>query len=257
MNFSAKYAVKFNILFLFVWLELSPFNLPLRAEAYGGFPSYQHQLPGLIADALPDGWGLLVMDRLFKANHRPLATLSPLDRLAFIHDRAMGALVFEPADPLGTDAEDIALTELARSAQLVLADKHTTALKQLALLGGSPHGARPKVLVQFDSNARTISIPLAPACAGERGPYVTRHKAVWAWRTGAAIEIALSDQRGTLQANAGDVIVDYGGGDLAVVAGSIFDGSYERTQGPHRPADGDTGGRRGCRQLRPARDWSG
>ena len=146
-------------------LELSPFNLPLRAEAYGEFPTYQHQLPGLIADALPDGWGLLVMDRLFKAHGRTASTVSPLDRLAFIHDRAMGALAFEPADPLGMDAEDVDLLELAKSAQLVLADKATSVLKQLALLGGSPHGARPKVLVQFDRNTRTISS--LPGAGGE------------------------------------------------------------------------------------------
>lgn len=85
--------------------------------------------------------------------------------------------------------------------------------------------------------------PVAPLRAGDGdgGAYVKRQKEVWAWRAGAAIEIALSDQRGTLQANAGDVIVDYGGGDLAVVAASIFEASYERTQELHGPADGDSG----------------
>lgn len=80
--------------------------------------------------------------------------------------------------------------------------------------------------------------PVAPVCAGQRGSYVKRRKAVWAWRTGAAVEIALSGGRGTLRANAGDVIVDYGDCDLAVVAASIFDGSYERA---NEPAAGDTG----------------
>ena len=42
-------------------LELSPRHLKLRPQAYGSFPDYQHRLPGLIADALPDGWGLLLM----------------------------------------------------------------------------------------------------------------------------------------------------------------------------------------------------
>jgi serine/threonine-protein kinase HipA len=46
-------------------LELSPLHLKLRADAYGGFPTHLHRLPGLIADSLPDGWGLLLMDRLF------------------------------------------------------------------------------------------------------------------------------------------------------------------------------------------------
>lgn len=138
-------------------LSLSPFRLPLQQAAFSGFPSYQDFLPGLIADALPDGWGRLLMDRLFRKNGRDLTMVSPLDRLAFINGRAMGALVFEPADVQGLTTEDMDLLELAKSAQLVLADKDTAALKQLALLGGSPHGARPKVLVQFDKVERTIS----------------------------------------------------------------------------------------------------
>lgn len=32
-------------------LELSPRHLKLRSQAYGGFPAYQHRLPGLVADA--------------------------------------------------------------------------------------------------------------------------------------------------------------------------------------------------------------
>ena len=68
---------------------------------------------------------------------------------------------------------------------------------------------------------------VAPLQAGQDGAYVKRHKTVWAWRSGAAVEIALSGGRGTLRANAGDVIIDYGGGDLAVVTASIFEGSYQ------------------------------
>lgn len=81
-------------------LELSPRHLALRAQAYGGFAEHQMLLPGLVADALPDGWGLMLMDRLFRKAGRPSSGLSPLDRLAFIGTRAMGALRFEPADPL-------------------------------------------------------------------------------------------------------------------------------------------------------------
>ncbi len=33
-------------------LELSPLHLKLRADAYGGFPTHLHRLPGLIADSL-------------------------------------------------------------------------------------------------------------------------------------------------------------------------------------------------------------
>ena len=119
-------------------LELSPRHLALRASAFGGFPEHQMRLPGLVADALPDGWGLMLMDRLFRKAGRPSSGLSPLDRLAFIGTRAMGALTFEPADPLALSGEDVQLLELAQQAQAVIADKDTEALKALALMGGSP-----------------------------------------------------------------------------------------------------------------------
>ena len=37
-------------------LELSPFKLPLSTKSYGDFSEHQLRLPGLISDALPDGW---------------------------------------------------------------------------------------------------------------------------------------------------------------------------------------------------------
>ena len=137
-------------------LELSPRHLVLRAQAYGGFPEHQMRLPGLVADALPDGWGLMLMDRLFRKAGRQSSELSPLDRLAFIGTRAMGALTFEPADPLALLAEDVQLLALAQQAQAVIAGQDSVALKALALMGGSPHGARPKVLVFHDPHTGHI-----------------------------------------------------------------------------------------------------
>lgn len=143
-------------------LELSPRHLKLRQQAYGEFPEHMLRLPGLIADALPDGWGLLLMDRLFRKSGRNPATLSSLDRLSFINGRALGALTFEPATDQGLPGEDVSLLELAREAQVVLADKDTDALRQLALMGGSPHGARPKVLVHYDVSTGSMSTQPTP-----------------------------------------------------------------------------------------------
>jgi serine/threonine-protein kinase HipA len=143
-------------------LELSPPNLRLRAEAYGGFPKYLQRLPGLIADSLPDGWGLLVMDRDFQENGINPATLSPLDRLAFLGSRTMGALTFEPADDLKLATEDVKLLELAAEAETIVKGKDTDALHKLALMGGSPQGARPKVLVHYNKqNGAMSTAPVA------------------------------------------------------------------------------------------------
>lgn len=129
-------------------LELSPRMLKLRSAAYGDFPDYLMRLPGLVADCLPDGWGLLLMDRAFRK--LGMRQISPLDRLAFIGDRAMGALTFAPANEDALPDEDVNLPELARSVRTVLDGKDADVLRRLILLGGSPHGARPKALVHYD-----------------------------------------------------------------------------------------------------------
>lgn len=131
-------------------LELSPRHLALRALAYGDFPAHQMRLPGLVADALPDGWGLLLMDRLFRKIGRDPASVSPLDRLAFINGRAIGALTFDPSQKMDLPAEDVQLLALAQQARVVIAGRDSDTLRALAVMGGSPHGARPKVLVHYN-----------------------------------------------------------------------------------------------------------
>ncbi|MDF1483638.1 type II toxin-antitoxin system HipA family toxin [Ramlibacter sp. H39-3-26] len=136
-------------------LELSPLHLKLRATAYGGFPPHLLRLPGLIADSLPDGWGLLLMDRLLR--QQGLRHPGPLDRLAFIGDRAIGALRFVPAAEPDAEEPDWSLLALAQESERVLAGEAGAALRELALTGGSPQGARPKALVQYDAGAGHIS----------------------------------------------------------------------------------------------------
>ena len=136
-------------------LELSPYRLKLSPQAYRDFPDYQFRLPGVIADSLPDGWGLLLMDRLFRQIRKDPAEVSPLDRLAFIADRGMSAFVFEPADFAALDQTDLDLLALATRTQGVLSGHDNDALRQLALLGGSPQGARPKVLAFRHEQSQT------------------------------------------------------------------------------------------------------
>lgn len=137
-------------------IDLSPRHLKLRAEAYGGFPSHLSHLPGLVSDALPDGWGLLLMNRLFSQAGRNPDTVSPLDRLAFVGRRAMGALSFRPSEELDGEGTNWSLLQLAQAAHQV-ADEDVVALRMLALAGGSPHGARPKALVMYDFQTRIVS----------------------------------------------------------------------------------------------------
>ena len=140
-------------------IELSPQKLKLRADAYGDFPAHQLRLPGLIADALPDGWGLYLMDRLFVKNGTPAHAISPLDRLALMGGRAIGALSFQPTsgDELYSLDRHFSLLSLATEAQKEISGQESEVLRELLILGGSPHGARPKVLVNYDQQSREIS----------------------------------------------------------------------------------------------------
>ena len=142
-------------------LFLSPRHLPLQKQAMGNFPSHQWRLPGLFADSLPDGWGMLLMDKLFRKQGIRLEQFSPLDRLSFIGHRGMGALTYEPDTQGDVLADTVDLVALAQETVLVLQGADTETLQRLALLGGSPQGARPKVLVFYDpASARISTTPM-------------------------------------------------------------------------------------------------
>lgn len=144
-------------------LELSPRCLPLQSTAFSGFEKHQWYLPGLIADSMPDGWGLLLMDKMFRKNAVDTQNLSPLDRLAFIGDHAIGALSFKPSTMMELEAKDLDLLQLAYESHKILESQDSDELKTLARLGGSPQGARPKVLLEVAiDTAGTVNYSTRP-----------------------------------------------------------------------------------------------
>jgi serine/threonine-protein kinase HipA len=130
-------------------LELSSYTLPLAGpQLRRGFASHQLALPGPVYDSLPDGWGMLLMDRLIRRRGLNTARIGPLERLAFIGNNAMGAMSFEPVAPEGQQPQaHIPLELLAAEVQEVLKGEGGEFLQTLLLVGGSPQGARPKALV--------------------------------------------------------------------------------------------------------------
>jgi serine/threonine-protein kinase HipA len=128
-------------------LELSPIHLPLRPGVVTGGPELDG-LMGVFDDSLPDGWGRLLIDRRAVELGMSSAALTPLDRLTLVGARSIGALVYEP-EVVIDDPAVVKLSELARQADLVLHDAAGADLERLIAVGGSPQGARPKVLVQL------------------------------------------------------------------------------------------------------------
>src|SRR5690606_31689906 len=93
---------------------------------------------------------------------------------------AMGALRFAPASDVGTQEHDWSLLALAEQSRLALAGEADAALRELALAGGSPQGARPKALVQYD--ATTGQVGTRPDATGSpwlvKFPSQNEHKEV-------------------------------------------------------------------------------
>lgn len=133
--------------FLNSGLQLSPFLLPLKAGAVHAEPAPWHGLFGLFNDSIPDGWGLLLMDRHLKSLGVETRFLTPLDRLAYVGKRAMGALTYEPAKHVDEAAFAIDLPLMAHSAMEIYEGHASQVLPQMARAGGSPGGARPKILI--------------------------------------------------------------------------------------------------------------
>ncbi|MBA0177731.1 type II toxin-antitoxin system HipA family toxin [Pectobacterium carotovorum] len=140
-------------------LELSSLRLPLKGSRLSrGFPSHQLGLPGPVYDSLPDGWGMLLMDRLFRLRGLNTARIGPLERLTYIGSNAMGAMSFEPSQPeAAAVVEDIPLAQLSAEVQEVLEGEGGAFLQRLLQMGGSPQGARPKALLYRDPEAKTFT----------------------------------------------------------------------------------------------------
>ncbi|MBL4760127.1 MAG: type II toxin-antitoxin system HipA family toxin [Mariprofundaceae bacterium] len=146
--FKQKIYFEYDAGFLESGLNLSPFLLPLKSGAQTPQANNPwHGLFGVFNDSLPDGWGLLLMDRHLQSLGVDIGHLSPLDRLAYIGNRGMGALSYKPSKAMGKEGFDIDLSELAASAISIYEGNTKECLAELSQAGGSPGGARPKVLV--------------------------------------------------------------------------------------------------------------
>ena len=83
-------------------IELAPLTLPLGDRgATFVFPNLPdatfHHLPGMLADALPDAFGNALIDACMAQRGMAKSEVTPLDRLAHMGKRGMGALEFKPA----------------------------------------------------------------------------------------------------------------------------------------------------------------
>ncbi len=145
--------------FLECGIPLSPYFLPLRSGTFVDGKQTFDGLFGVFNDSLPDGWGLLLLDRALARKGRSLAQASPLERLTLVGSCAMGALEYEPDSSANEDGTAFDLDTLAEESRRILGEReyHGEHLDDLLRLNGSLAGARPKIMLSIPDENGKIS----------------------------------------------------------------------------------------------------
>jgi len=155
-------------------IDIAPLTMPLenlkRGDKIFSFPSHKNRtfngLPGLLADSLPDDYGNSIIDEWFAAKQMRVQ-VTPLDRLSYIGNRAMGALEYEPAlDTMAlNESAQIEIDELTKLAKDILTQREDFSAKitenaqnyiNILRVGTSAGGAKPKAIIALNETTGEI-----------------------------------------------------------------------------------------------------
>ena len=162
------YAFEYDPIFVKQGIEVAPLTMPL-AQAGDPFiftdlpaPTFK-RLPAMLADALPDDFGNALIDAWMASKGISREAITPLDRLAYMGRRGMGALEFRPArGPNVASHTAIKMNRLVESARLAVqgqidTDAHArAALAQVIQVGTSAGGARAKAAIVWNPSTDEI-----------------------------------------------------------------------------------------------------
>src|ERR1035437_747836 len=149
-----KIYFKYYTSFVKSGLEISPFKLKLSEKIYSADAAPFEGLYGVFADSLPDGWGRLLLDRTLASRGMLIQDIMPLQRLSFVGAKGMGALIYRPeTEPFSKKESQLELDSIAKEMNFVIEGSSYEAIEELYNLGGSSGGARPKILVGYNSKA--------------------------------------------------------------------------------------------------------
>ncbi len=157
-------------------LEISPLHLPLSQTGPIQFPALRRLeafegLPGVLADALPDRFGNAIIQSYFSRRGEPERALSPVQKLLYIGNRAMGALEFRPALHLRerrAEQESLEIRSLVEQARRLIEGDTDQAVREIMRVGGSAGGARPKAVILWNREARRVRSAFAKPAAGDQ-----------------------------------------------------------------------------------------
>jgi serine/threonine-protein kinase HipA len=158
-------------------VELAPTTMPIAAAARPSVfpalpPGTYHRLPAMIADSLPDDFGNALTTAYLANEGVQPDQITPLDRLAYLGLRGIGALEYRPQrGPRTRKSTAIELSDLVVTARSALAgdlgteEGITSAVSQLIAVGTSAGGARAKAVVALHPETgelRSGQVPTDP-----------------------------------------------------------------------------------------------
>ncbi len=131
--------------------NLSPLKLPFSEVVVSADKLPFEGLFGVFNDSLPDGWGRLLLDRSLTSKGIDIVGITPLDRLAYVGARGLGALIYKPEILSGNESDTVPeLDLLAAEMDLLLQGASSEMIEELFVLGGSSGGARPKIFAAYN-----------------------------------------------------------------------------------------------------------
>jgi len=161
------YVFRYTPEFRKLGIEPAPLQMPTgpdRTYLFTDLPVETYQrLPALLSDALPDDFGNALIDRWMADRGISPEEITPLDRLAYMSNRAVGALQFKPArGPSTRTPSAIKMGELVSEARRAVTgtiedDDHAqAALRGIIEVGTSAGGARAKAVIAWNPATEEI-----------------------------------------------------------------------------------------------------
>jgi serine/threonine-protein kinase HipA len=148
-------------------VQPAPLQMPLAADEtflFTDLPEETYKrLPAMLSDALPDDFGNALINKYMAEKGIAASDVTPLDRLAYMSNRAMGALTFKPArGPATRTPTSIELSDLVNEARRAVSgaidndDNANAALRSIIDVGTSAGGARAKAVIAWNRSTNQI-----------------------------------------------------------------------------------------------------
>ena len=150
-------------------LDISPLDASIKLPQnlrpiFGASEKIYQKLPPFLADSLPDAWGNELFEQWRLQQGVKPGEITPLDKLAFIGKRAMGALEFFPETSNFNAKESFDLKALIDLAEQIYTQRENAridpdqslTMQALMAVGTSAGGRQPKAIIAINRETGEI-----------------------------------------------------------------------------------------------------